>query len=265
MRPIEELFDRLWRDYAAIAPQAERIHALLRGRGETIVNDHIALRTFALPGLGIDVLARAFVEAGYRAGGEYEFPAKKLAARHYEHDNPSLPKVFISELWVERFSPALQQGVAALAAQVPPGAAERWDFVVSGRPWRPTVAVYEALRAESEYAAWLGAFGYRANHFTVSCNELRTFASLAELNRFLREQGFALSDAGGEIKGSPEALLEQSSTLADEIEVELADGVLRVPSCYYEFARRYPLPDGRLYQGFVTSSADKLFESTDPR
>ena len=38
---------------------------------------------------------------------------------------------------------------------------------------------------------------------------------------------------------------------------------LRVPSCYYEFARRYPLPSGELFQGFVPASADKIFESTD--
>jgi hypothetical protein len=35
-----------------------------------------------------------------------------------------------------------------------------------------------------------------------------------------------------------------------------------IPTCYYEFARRYPLADGRLYQGFVAASADRIFEST---
>ena len=36
----------LWRDYTAITPQAARIHALFAARGETIVNDHVALRTY---------------------------------------------------------------------------------------------------------------------------------------------------------------------------------------------------------------------------
>ena len=38
---------------------------------------------------------------------------------------------------------------------------------------------------------------------------------------------------------------------------------MRIPSCYYEFARRYPLPSGEVFQGFVPESADTIFESTD--
>jgi hypothetical protein len=51
--------------------------------------------------------------------------------------------------------------------------------------------------------------------------------------------------------------------LADNIEVEFTDKKLVIPSCYFEFAKRYPLADGNLYQGFVAKSADKIFESTD--
>jgi hypothetical protein len=36
-----------------------------------------------------------------------------------------------------------------------------------------------------------------------------------------------------------------------------------IPSCYYEFALRYPMENGELYQGFIAASADKIFESTD--
>jgi hypothetical protein len=36
-----------------------------------------------------------------------------------------------------------------------------------------------------------------------------------------------------------------------------------VPACYYEFARRYPIANGELYQGFIAASADKIFESTN--
>jgi hypothetical protein len=34
-----------------------------------------------------------------------------------------------------------------------------------------------------------------------------------------------------------------------------------IPS--YEFALRYPMENGELYQGFIAASADKIFESTD--
>ena len=73
-----------------------------------------------------------------------------------------------------------------------------------------------------------------------------------------------LVEAGGKIKGSPEVLLEQAATLADRVRLRFADGSEHeIPSCYYEFARRYPQPDGKLYPGFVAASADSLFESTN--
>ena len=69
----------------------------------------------------------------------------------------------------------------------------------------------------------------------------------------------------GKIKGTPDDLLEQSSTLAGEIVVSFSDGPHTIPGCYYEFARRYPDASGRLFSGFVPGSASKIFESTDRR
>ena len=115
---------------------------------------------------------------------------------------------------------------------------------------------------ESDYAGWVAAFGYRPNHFTVFINALKSFSDITELNTFLKGQGVQLNASGGEIKGTPQVFLEQSSTLANNIEVEFTDGKLTVPACYYEFAKRYALPTGELYQGFVAASADKIFEST---
>ncbi|MCA9663518.1 MAG: DUF1338 domain-containing protein [Myxococcales bacterium] len=265
---LDELFARLWADYVAINPQAAAIHALLRGRGEVVVNDHIALRTFAGPELGLEVLARGFVDLGYVAAGDYTFPRKKLRARHYLHADPRCPKVFISELEVDRGSPALAAIVGDLVAQAAatPGLRERWDLAAAGRPWAPVSrATYDALAAESEYAAWLAAFGLRANHFTISVNHLRTVDSLAALCELIEGAGIPLSAAGGLIKGSPADLLEQASTIAAPTEVRFADGPSTIPGCYYEFARRYADADGRLFTGFIAGSADRLFESTDRR
>ncbi|MFP5459898.1 MAG: 2-oxoadipate dioxygenase/decarboxylase family protein, partial [Bacteriovoracia bacterium] len=108
----------------------------------------------------------------------------------------------------------------------------------------------------------VAAFGYRPNHFTVFINALKSFADIQSLNVFLKEQGVKLNASGGEIKGTPAVYLEQSSTLANNIAVTFDDGELTIPACYYEFARRYPLASGELYQGFVAASADKIFEST---
>ena len=112
----------------------------------------------------------------------------------------------------------------------------------------------------------MAALGLRANHFTISVNDLKTMTTLQELLDFVEAQGYPLNTSGGRIKGSPEVLLEQASTLADRAEVDFSGGVRQViPTCYYEFARRYPDAQGNLYQGFVAASADKIFESTNRR
>jgi hypothetical protein len=261
-----DLLDALWRDYVASTPQAERIHALLASRGETIRNDHIALRTYDTAGIGIAALARVFEDCGWSVQpDEYTFADKHLRARYWRHPDPALPKVFISELVLAEMSPSVQQTVRALVEQLPADFAARADLPWAGRPWRVTHAQYTALLAESEYAAWVAAFGFRVNHFTVDVNALSTFPDLTGLTAYLVEHGFVLNDAGGTIKGTRADRLEQSSTRADSIEVAFDDATVRIPSCYYEFAKRYPMPSGELFQGFVPTSADKIFESTDAR
>ena len=61
---LDELFSTLWRQYVAITPDADSIHQLLSERGERIVNDHIALRTFGSERVGIEVMARSFLRQG---------------------------------------------------------------------------------------------------------------------------------------------------------------------------------------------------------
>lgn len=265
MDELTRLLERLWRGYAAMNPQVAAIHALLAAKGEAIVNDHIALRTFDDPRVDIAALARPFVRAGYRAAGEYTFAEKRLVARHFAHDDPSLPLVFVSELVLADCSPALRAIVARLLAQAPAELLASDALAAAGRPWQVSFAEVEALRGESEYAAWLASFGWCANHFTVLTNALTRHRELASLVAFLEGHGFAFNAAGGAIKGSPALGLEQASTLASVVPVAFTDGVHRVPGCYYEFARRHAGPDGRLFRGFLKGSADRIFESTDRR
>lgn len=259
-----ELLDALWRDYVASTPQAERIHRLLAARGELIRNDHVALRTYG-GAIGIDALAAPFEALGWQPRDRYRFDDKHLDARYWQHADPALPKVFISELVLAELSPRARSIVDGLLAQLPADFAARPDLPYAGRPWTVSHADYTTLLAESEYAAWVAAFGFRVNHFTVDVGSLSTFPDLAALGAFLVEHGFALNTSGGSIKGTVADRLEQSSTLADAIDVAFSDRSARIPSCYYEFAKRYPLPSGELFQGFVPASADKIFESTDAR
>ena len=124
---------------------------------------------------------------------------------------------------------------------------------------------YDMLLMESEYAGWLAAFGIRANHFTVSVNNLKTFGNLESLNAFLESRRYKLNGGANPIQGSASQYLEQSSTLASRIAWEFEGGVIReIPSCYYEFAIRHPVPGSwDLYDGFIAKSADKIFESTN--
>ncbi len=259
---LQKLLDKMWVDYVTINPLAQKIFDVISKGEASIFNDHIALRTFNHPRLTIDVLARPFIESGYYYSGDYHFPEKKLYAKSYQHNDDNLPKIFISEIKLEEFSPLLRSIVNDLVNQIPNGAENTFDFSSSGRPWKITTKIYNELLKESDYAAWVSAFGYRPNHFTVYINKLTRFSAISDLNEFLKNNGFKLNASGGEIKGSPEVLLEQSSTLANNIDVKFEDGVLNIPACYYEFAKRYPMTSGKLYQGFVAASADKIFEST---
>jgi hypothetical protein len=188
-----------------------------------------------------------------------------LFARHFEvPDDPSAPRVFISHLILSEFSEKLQWLFRdGLDSQLP----EKFDsanLIFSGSLLKPlSHSIYNDLREESEYAAWFYVFGFRANHFTVSVNALKKYDTILKVNQLLKENGFLLNSSGGEVKGTLSDYLQQSSTMADIIPVDFEEGTFNIPSCYYEFAQRYTLPNGKLFGGFVAQSADKIFESTD--
>lgn len=260
---LDNFFNNMWVDYCNLNPQAREVYKKLTEYGEKVVNDHIAFRTFSHPLINRQVLSKKFLDYGYRKIADYEFKDKKLKASHFEHSAADMPKVFISELDLAQCSTLVNETVAKLAQEINPQNVTEEKFLFSGRPWTASFDVYKKLYTESEYAAWVYAHGFRPNHFTVFINELKKLNKISDLNQFLKTNGFALNSSGGEIKGSPDLLLEQSSTMANEIEVQFSEGKFKIPGCYYEFAKRYPMQDGKLFQGFVANSADKIFESTN--
>lgn len=264
---IADFMDSLWTDYTSIAPQAGRIRQAFEERGETVVNDHVAFRTLALEPIGLGRLEPHLTALGYEPFEPYEFPAKKLRALGYLPPEPSLPRVFLSELKVDELSPESQAILRGIAEQVSPDDVAKPEVMWRGTLWEPVSwDDYQTLAAESEYAAWFATLGLRANHFTISVNHLKTCSEVEDVLQVVESLGYAVNDSGGRVKGSPVQLLEQGSTLADSMEIEFAGGERReAPTCYYEFAKRYPQPSGELFQGFVAASADKIFESTDIR
>lgn len=257
-------FDQLWRDYIQLTPQAARIHHLFSERGDDIVNDHVAFRTFNLPPVNLASLEPMILALGYRRFEAYRFANKHLDAWAYLPDDSSMPRIFFSELRVDALAADCRQIVEQLVAQVDPASASDYQLFFQGRPWAmPGWPAYQRLLQDSEYAAWLSVMGLRANHFTVSVNALDP-PDLQQVISRLQQAGFALNEVGGVIKGSPEQLLEQASTLADSVTLPFSDGDTHtVKTCYYEFAKRYADASGALYQGFVPASADSIFHSTD--
>ena len=49
---------------------------------------------------------------------------------------------------------------------------------------------YKKLLEESEYAAWMYVWGFRANHFTIFINYLEKYTSIESLNQFLKSSGY---------------------------------------------------------------------------
>jgi hypothetical protein len=262
---LDAIFDRLWKDYISQNPSAGAIHDLFISKGEKAENDHIAFRTLDYPEINIDVLARQFIANGYVPKGQYDFKEKHLFARHYEiPGNSAAPRIFISQLILSECSDFTQKTLREAFLKADRNKISSEELIFSGSLFSPvSFEVYNQLREESEYAAWFYVFGFRANHFTVSINSLKKYNNIQSVNELLKSNGFTLNSSGGEIKGTPADLLQQSSTIADSIIVKFAEGSFEVPCCYYEFAQRYTDSNGRLYNGFVAKSADKIFESTN--
>jgi hypothetical protein len=257
----DRFFSALWQDFELIAPQAADLRARLTARGERVQNDHVAFRTYDRSPLRLGDLEPLVLGLGYTLLDEYQFTDKHLRARAYICDGA--PRIFLSELLCAHLSPWAQSFIGSLMANVPRDLVRGPEVFWSGRPW-PAVrfADYERLSNESEYAGWVSALGLRPNHFTVAINHLSGLTSVEAVLDFVAAAGYRINEAGGRVKGTPDVLLEQGSTLADRVSVDFADGPRVIPTCYYEFALRHRDRNGKLYEGFVPASADRIFEST---
>lgn len=253
---------------------------------DEIENDHIAFRTMGVANLGISSFEKIFMHYGYEKRDRYNFTEKKLTAYWYSPPTgtTNLPRIFISELRVSDLSEQTQRIIRKYTDQVTSDPVDSLNLDDAGavdaflhQPlWEtPTVEDYQALLTESEYAAWVIYNRYYLNHFTISVHNLEPgFNTMDDFVSFLQGRGFRLNTAGGIIKTSPDGGLRQSSTVAQMIDAEFANGqTLRIAGSYVEFAERLPLAEfadvpasqlGREQrrEGFEAGNADKIFEST---
>ncbi|GAA3919275.1 DUF1338 family protein [Chitinophaga oryziterrae] len=253
-------------------------------RAEDIENDHIAFRTIGVPQLGIQSFEKIFLHYGYTKRDPYHFKEKKLDAFWYAPPAPHYPRIFVSELRVKDLSKEAQAIITSYTSEVITDPVNQLDLnsgvivdnFLHSALWRtPTIQDYQALAAESEYAAWVIYNRYYLNHFTISLQNLpEGYNTVADFNAFLEKKGFVLNNAGGKIKTSPDGLLLQSSTVARMIPATFANNeTLRIAGSYVEFAERKVLPQfahlpassitrEQRREGFEAGNADKIFEST---
>ena len=249
-----------------------------------IENDHIAFRTMGVPHLGIASLEKIFLHYGYTKMDHYHFEGKKLDAYWYSPARDTDPRIFISELRVHELSDQSQQIIRSYTDELtsdPVGQLDLDDAMAVdqflNQPlWRtPSLADYDALLQESEYAAWVIFNRYYLNHFTISVHNLGLeYKTIEAFNAFLEKHGVKLNTAGGKIKTSPDGGLIQSATVAQMIEATFSNGEKKsIAGSYVEFAERRILPHladipltvierRHRREGFEASNADKIFEST---
>lgn len=277
MSPVlEQLLETLWKDYRKRVHYAETYVQMVEARGGTVVNDHIALRTFNTQTgnqpAGIEGLSRVFTDLGYEPKGEYVFETKKLFAQHFKHKEDALaPKVFISQLEVEQLSPESQAIINNHVKNTPDLYDPQKPHAIFTRPWGiPTRGDVQSLNNESQYAAWTLLHGNSINHFTAFINEQNVdeWPDIEATVKALIDEGLPMKD---EIEGEPGSKLRQSATQAVRetvpiIESDGSIGEIEWSYAYYEFAERNPITNDQgekvLFTGFLGEQATHLFEMT---
>lgn len=259
---FENFFKELTMGYFQRNDNAQRIIQLLEKDNEKISIDHVTFRTVNLPKINIENIAKIFFSYGYKEMGQYYFPTKKLNAKHYEHADACMPKIFISELQVSQFSQALQKTFKNLIRKIPETLLKT-ENLFNGIFWAPlSYKTYQELWSESEYAAWVYAFGFCINHMTIEINAFKKYDTIDLINEFVLSHHIPMNLSGGIVKGTPKEHLVQSNTLAEMTKITFAEGQFEIPGGDIGFAKRYQQANGKLYTGFVATSADKMFESS---
>lgn len=159
----KDFFSSLWQDYTSIAPQAPVIAEALQNRGEQLLNDHVAFRTFNNSPINIEQLEPIILSLGYKRFQPYHFEQKHLDAVGYVPTDDRLPKIFLSELRTDELSLQSQAIIESMVQQIPAQLELEPSLFWQGILWQaPTLQDYKTLALESEYAAWMSVMGLRS-------------------------------------------------------------------------------------------------------
>ncbi|MEP2237131.1 MAG: DUF1338 domain-containing protein [Maribacter sp.] len=286
---LDKVLTALFLPYKKSVTDVEKITKAMIGANmiaseNEIVNDHIAFRTLGVPNLGIASFEKIFLHYGYTKMDSYHFAAKKLDAYWYAPPSPEYPRIFISELRVQDLSSQSQRIISEYTNPINTDPIDNIDLDDTKavgdffyKPlWKlPSLADFQQLSEESEYAAWVIYNRYYLNHYTISVHDLPSpYNSLEVFNEFLEGLGIVLNSSGGIIKTSKDGLLRQSSSVAEMVDATFAHNEkMKISGSYVEFAERSVLPEFESLdkneiqrehrrEGFEAANADKIFEST---
>ena len=294
MKPefIKQLWNFLWLEYIKKVSYAQTYQQMITDKGGTVKNDHIAFRSLRMNvdtnrgkiNFGINYLEQIVKLLGYEAAGEYSFPKIHLSARHYRHpqqEELDLPKLFISELIVDKLPANIEQLIYQTIAKV-----DFNSFIATKsqqnikeiakiftRPWQPPQhSIVEQVNQVSQYGAWVLLHGYAVNHFTGYVNQNPPeYADIDTIAGGLANLGVPMK---AEIEGDVRYGLRQTATQAVTQMVTVLDdksgAEVQIPwtYAYYEIAQRYLVEvDGQqvLFDAFLGKNAQQLFELTRNR
>ena len=287
-KTINLVLESLFETYSKRVPDVTKIteamvsNNIVSNQSE-IINDHIAFRTMGVKHLGIKSFEKIFLKHGYKKRDFYSFKEKKLNAYWYSHSEKNMPRIFISELKVDELSKDAQKIIKQYTNQVKNDPVDNIDlnnsdeiinFLTNPLWTLPSLFHYNELLKETEYGSWVIYNRYYLNHYTISVHELKEkYNTLEYFNKFLNSIGVKLNDSGGVIKKSKDGFLLQSSSVANKVNAHFKEGMSLISGSYVEFAERKILPEfmnldlnkinsTHRRDGFETSNADKIFEST---
>ncbi|WP_297098814.1 DUF1338 domain-containing protein [uncultured Draconibacterium sp.] len=294
------LLTQLWVLYLDRVSYAREYQRLVNEKGGSVVNDHIAFRTFNThtgeQPEGIRAINHIISCLEYVPVEKYNFKKKKLNAVHFEHPDPMFPKLFVSQLEVEELPEWAQQiikntvkdtpyllsdeSISLLATLKEKGELPRvaGEMLVTDlakyfrRPWNvPNKEDVLKLNDVSQYAAWVLLHGNAVNHFTAFVNyqNVSEWPDLESTCKGMADAGIPMKEA---LEGEKGSKLQQSATLAvkEEVEVKGEDGIEKMPwtYAYYELAERgLVIENGeeKLFSGFLGEQARHLFDMTRTR
>lgn len=298
---MKGLVENLWQQYSRRVPYARAYAEMVNARGGKVVHDHIAFRSFNTntgeQPSGVLAFGHLLGILNYRKAGKYKFPKMMATAVHYEHPDPLLPKIFVSQLEVAELPEWAQHIIRGRVAETPyllsDEAIELMNILgdqgfinneaagilieeITGyfrRPWKlPLREDLLKINDISQYAAWTLLHGNSVNHFAAFVN-LQNVAGWPDIETTSRAMGAAGIPMKERMEGETGSILRQTATQAVKETIgfrgengEIED--MEWTYAYYEFTERgYVISDEgeKLFTGFIADQATQFFRMTETR